>query len=363
MQNKFAQVRFHDEKTVKPIRLHDKGLPLPTQRKFKDGGQMIAPATIARAGVMEYFAGEAGPLFSDMDPKAIIKIMTREEDLFCKDSLESYRSAPITIGHPADDVTIENAKELQHGHLDGIPFADGELLAAQIVLSDIEGINRVETGDEDLSSGHDCTLVRLSDADAIALGYHAYKTNIRCNHVAIVPRGRAGSARIADSETVPPVETAETAKVTMYDQAFVSGLEAQLAAAQEAHEATKVKLADAISQVSPEAINTLIEGRLAFLAGAAKFTDVDLSKLSEVEAMRVVLKDACGRDYFGRDENFIKVRYAILQEEGAPENAETDISLALRDNAIHVNKEPVHTTPVADARQRMIDLHSGKDKK
>lgn len=357
MSKAFAWLRFCDEAIVEEsLRLQDRGVALPTQRKFKDSGQMIAPATIARVGIMEYRASELGSLFADRDPMSLVKVMTREEDLFCADSLETYRSAPITIGHPADDVTIENSKELQHGNLDGMPFRDGDQLAAHIVLSSIDAINVVETGADELSSGHDAKLIRLSDEDAAALGYDCYKSKIVCNHVAIVKRGRAGDARIADAAL-----DEEDEKVKMYDEEFVAGLQAKLAAAEEQTEALKLKLADAEVKLSDEAINAIVASKLAFRVEVAKFTDADISELSEVEAMKVAIKDSCGRDYSDKDDAFIRARYAILVEEGAPEQ-ETDISAALRDEAAH-KRNPVDNAAQAKsaaeaARARMIERNS-----
>ena len=98
-----TRVRFADEANVNIQSFKDRGLQLPTQRTFKDSGAMIAPATLARVGIMSYLAKECGAAFADMDPNAVVKIMTRPEDLFDPESLESYRAAPITIGHPDDD--------------------------------------------------------------------------------------------------------------------------------------------------------------------------------------------------------------------------------------------------------------------
>ena len=154
---KSEHMRFHDEEELETIRLVDFAFDLPSQRKFKDSGAMVARATLARVGIMEYSAGQLGSLFADKPKNEVIKVMTRAEDLFHADAIESARSAPITIGHPAEDVTIKNADYLQKGNLDGVPFADEDNihLSGYIVLTHEESLNLVDAGVDQLSSGHD----------------------------------------------------------------------------------------------------------------------------------------------------------------------------------------------------------------
>lgn len=356
------------------ITFNDRGIPMVSKRRFKDNGQMIAPATIARVGIMEYRASECGELFADRDPMDIVRVMTRAEDLFAADSLESYRGAPITIKHPKDDVTTENARELQRGHLDGLPFQDGDQLAAEVIISDAEAINLIEAGVSDLSSGHDCTLVRVADEDVEALGYDAYKTNIRNNHVAIVTRGRAGDARIADEDKVNEEVKVEDqgsgepkedeVKLSDADQLValkdeMSVLQAKFDAEVDAHAATAVKLADAEARFSDEAIQALVEKRVEFLSVLATLSDKDFSKVDELEAKRVVLQDTYGKDFADKDASYINLRFDIMLEDGvAAVSGDTDISRAFQKLA---DQKPEATTKVdeaAAARARMIERYS-----
>ena len=203
MRNK-NKVVLRDEDTVgNEVPFFDK-LPLPTERIFKDSGQMIAPCTIARVGVMLYKASECGSLFKDRDPNSIVRIATFAEDLFDAESLQTYRASPITLGHPEDDVDTENAKELVKGCLEGVPSANETRTELQgvLVLHDADTIAHVKNGKTDLSSGHSATLVLndSSNPDMTFGGWDAKKTVIKNNHVAIVDHGRAGSAHIADEQ-------------------------------------------------------------------------------------------------------------------------------------------------------------------
>lgn len=348
---KHQRLRFHDE-ADNVVRFSDRGYQLPSKRKFKDSGAMIAPVTIARTGIMEYSAGQCGDLFSDWPATKVVKVMTRAEDLFCADSIELYRSAPITIGHPVNDVDTDNASYLQKGNLDGIPFRDGEQLAGHIVLTHSEALTLVDNGVNELSSGHDATLIRLSDEEAEEMGYHAYKTNIKPNHIAIVHKGRAGTARIGDDISMIPSE-----EVKMYDQEHVTGLEARLDAAVTLSDELKGKLQAAEAKITDEAIQGLVDARLEFMQEVAQFTDTDVSKMSKIEAMKVALKDACGKDYSDRDDAFINIRYSILVEEGG--EADTAITAALRDGLPgEVDPQEKVLSAAEAARARMIERNS-----
>ena len=373
------------------VSLSDNGCDLPTQRVFKDSGAMIAPATIARTGIMNYSAGQLGKLFSDLPPTQVVKVMTTAEELFCKDSIESYHSSPITILHPDDDVDVDNASELQHGHIVGLPFRDGDNLKAHIVLSDRAALDAIEQGMEQLSSGHGAQLIRLSDEEAKRVGYHAIKTAIRNNHVAIVPSGRAGNARIADSaelleeevdEAVLPENGSEGSNEP--EGSDKTNLEQKLKDAEELHETTTAKLHDAEAKL--EAANTELEtlkaevtrlsdqlagdehkasvkqqvrDALDFLATASQFTNKDLVGMEPIEAKRVILQDHTGKDMSDRSDTYINARYEILLED-ADNGDNSAISTALKDNLSFDPTPAARPSKSDEARQRMVNRNSHK---
>jgi len=408
MQNKSALVNFRDE--AETVMLNDFLLELPSKRKFKDSGQMIAPATIARVGIMEYRAGECGALFADREPNSLVKIMTTAESLYDAASIESYRSTPITIGHPTEDVTVENSKELQKGHLEGQPFRDedGEHLSGTIVLTDIDAINAVETGAQQLSSGHTCML-KLADAGS---DWDAEKIDIRANHIAIVGLGRAASATIADekldvktlslnevelkhkmepgslkdalakgvaveSEHTTDASIAEEIALDhlaespdyytelavaeakmgddmkMFDQAHVDTMQAKLDTQAEQLVLKDAEIVALQDKTSDEAIASIVSNRVEFLAKATKFSDKDLVSMTEQEAKLLILKDSLGKDFNDKSEAYINARYDVLLEDGLDEE-ENSIAAALIDHAKNDTKVEVKQSENITARQKMI---------
>lgn len=368
MQRNNALVNFCDE--AETIALNDYAMDLPSKRKFKDSGAMIAPATIARTGIMEYRAGQCGALFADRDPDSIVRIMTEAADLFDADSIASYHSAPITIGHPEVDVTTDNSKDLQKGHLDGVPFADeaAGMLAANIVLSDSEAIDTVEAGTSQLSSGHACMLVLADEGE----DFDAKKTMIRANHVAIVARGRAGNAEIADEEDKDKTELDKAQEKIGLQDEEISTITAQLDASKEDNEVLKTKLADSKAKFDDvkakfkDAVETAVKSKLAFLAVVSKLTDTDLVSMTEQEAKLLILKDNLGKDFSDKSEVYIDARFdAYLDSKTALADAEDEdennsIAAILADDARNRAKLVDTKVPAKNntARQKMIDRNS-----
>ena len=365
-------------------------LNIPTQRKFKDSGQMIAPCSIARTGVMSYLAKECGDAFKDRDPMSIVKIATLAEDLFCKDSIESYRSAPITVGHPEDDVNTENSKDLVKGMLEGLPLRDGELLSATLVLNDADAISITKQSDSQLSSGHTARLVLC---DAAATGYDAKKTHIRCNHVAIVPRGRAGAdVRIADADAVAeegfvePVFDAEGNEVkpvevpaAVVPDAVVEPVAAEVvepvavalgdaaALAIEVAQLT-VKLEDAQAEIKTLKlidIDTLVQERLELVSNVLKLADgIVVTGKSAMELKREVVAKCRDADMTGKSDAYIEARYEVLLEDaaaGKPTPVESDMTKALRTAALvkSTTLKDKELSPAELSRQKMILRNQG----
>lgn len=371
MTNKM-QVVFKDSESVEGEVCFNDRLPLPTERIFKDSGQMIAPCTIARVGVMLYKAKECGSLFKDRAPDSIVRIATFAEDLFDSASLESYRSSPITLGHPEDDVNTENAKELVKGVLEGVPMADAknEALQSTLVLNDADAIAHVKAGESDLSSGHKAVLVLNDEAspDMTFGGWDAKKTCINNNHVAIVKRGRAGSARIADEEIKQEeVKVLDAAEIqVMLDAAKDENeiLKKDIQSLNDGIESLKQQLADATSE---DKVNTLVKAKLDFVKSAIELTDADIDITQpEVEIKRSILEAAFSKSFKDKDDAYINVRYSILQDEGIHIPAHvSEIQREMRkmhdcDASSCQDQKP---SSAEVARARMINRHTkGKNK-
>jgi len=138
--------------------------------------------TIARVGVFGYRLDNGSMLYEYVPPE------TLQDEAW----LESCKLAPMTLGHPADMVKKDNAGQVVIGQLgDGVTFAGGKNVAPLSVTRK-DGLDRLQAGTRELSCGYTCTLVARS-GEYQGQHYDAVQTNRRCNHVALVDRGRHGS--------------------------------------------------------------------------------------------------------------------------------------------------------------------------
>lgn len=154
-------------------------------------GYLVATARVARTGIQEYRASELGFVGDH-----IVKVYRPESEVFHKDALQSLSRVPVTINHPDELVTAENWKDLAVGEVGDEVMRDGDWLVVSPMLKDANALAVAGTTHREISMGY---TAELRDADPkTGADYEMY--NLRFNHLALVPQGRAGSeARIGDS--------------------------------------------------------------------------------------------------------------------------------------------------------------------
>lgn len=131
------------------------------------------------------------------------------EEVFAFDTLESLKLKPVTLNHPLELVTSQNADELQVGSLGDNPsrttqeldwngkpngwkeMTDGLNCAIDMIITKEEAINEVINGKQGLSMGYTCDLEETAGTWC-GVEYDCIQRNIRYNHCAIVDVGRAG---------------------------------------------------------------------------------------------------------------------------------------------------------------------------
>ena len=168
------------------------------RRERTPEGFLRATAALTRTGVQRYSSEELGL----PGPSREVGIYRPPETVFSDDTKASARMKPVTVGHPAHDVTPANYRNLAVGHLGDEPFAiDDRRLGASLTLTDADTIAQVEQGKDQISAGYYMNVLpERGTFDGLDYDYRV-DGPMRINHVALVDRGRAGpSVRIFDGD-------------------------------------------------------------------------------------------------------------------------------------------------------------------
>ena len=187
-------------------------------------GFLKGRAVICSTGIYEYRRADG----------SIVKELRLPEEVFAPAFLESLKLKPVTLGHPDEMVTVDNVQKYQKGTLgdnpsspggtEGKPNMAGEQagyqfyntdmyhVAIDMIIHDADTIRAVEDGTDELSVGYTCDLEQATPgARFLGQTYDYVQRNLKCNHVAVVPKGRAGdAARIRlDSDDAILVDASE----------------------------------------------------------------------------------------------------------------------------------------------------------
>jgi len=221
----------------------------PNLGKTPEGFLIATDCVIGRSGFQTYAVGELPQdsleeLGIDASNKtATIDIYRSEDEVFAPETLSSFEGKSVTNEHPNGTQFVEpsNISDLEFGHVQNVRRGDQPLdsgdwpLLGDLIIKREPLLSLVESGRKrSLSCGYDYVLAR--DGDKIA------QVAIRGNHVAVVPKGRAGAeARIKDSAAaVDPV-------IEVKPQSEGAGLSST---GKEGKETTKVAKPNGVSWIS-----------------------------------------------------------------------------------------------------------------
>ena len=160
-------------------------------------GYLVTEARVARGGnIQDYYGSEIG----EGEPGKLYKIWRPADEIFRADSLATFAHKPVTMGHPEIGVTPDTWRRDAIGHVGSEVVRDGEFVRVPLVVMDKGAIDKIEDGTREISMGYECDLVMEAGTTPDGRTYDGFQRNIRINHCAIVPAGRAGpQCRIGDS--------------------------------------------------------------------------------------------------------------------------------------------------------------------
>lgn len=153
----------------------------PNMDKTPEGYLICRNVPINRTGVQVYTAREVGIPGGGDDPVNVYRL---EEDVFSPAALASMEGKDVTRGHPPEMLEASNQAAYSNGHIENVR-RDGENTVGDLIIKDPGLVSDVENGVlREVSCGYYCTFEPYLD------GYK--QTHLVGNHVAVVPRGRAG---------------------------------------------------------------------------------------------------------------------------------------------------------------------------
>ncbi len=147
------------------------------------GGIKIA-ATLTRSGVFVYIQPD-GSVRREYRPAS---------EVFKPESLALLQAAPLTNLHPgAGRVDSASWRSVAVGHVGEDVRQAGTHVAATIYVQDADTIALIESGERrEISCGYDQTYVPGAGVSPEGEAYDGTQTDLCYDHVALVPRGRAG---------------------------------------------------------------------------------------------------------------------------------------------------------------------------
>lgn len=157
-----------------------------------DEGFLRVQMRATRVGVFKYLRKDG----------SIARELRHPDDVFAPESLATLQGKPITLLHPKNIpnglVTSKNVGKVSVGLTgDNVEVADNAFVDTTGTITSDRGVREVEkrmdrNEDQEVSCGYKCDMIEESgifNGEA----YDRRQVNIQYNHVALVPKGRAGN--------------------------------------------------------------------------------------------------------------------------------------------------------------------------
>ncbi|MBX9839443.1 MAG: DUF2213 domain-containing protein [Silvanigrellaceae bacterium] len=112
------------------------------------------------------------------------------EEVFKKESMQSLANVPFTDLHPGEAVHAFNATKYSKGLTDSEVKQNNDLLETALTIFDGPTIEKIINGTHEVSAGYN-SVKEFTPGIYNGQPYDCIQRNIRYNHLALVPKGRA----------------------------------------------------------------------------------------------------------------------------------------------------------------------------
>ena len=324
----------------------------PTRIQAEEGYILYTGVPIARTGSMEYGREEVG-----LDGEGTVNVYRDAADVFEPAAIASFEGKIVTDEHPPVMLDEQNVMRYIKGTVHNVRRGTGDeadMLIADLMIYDPELNWEIREGKREVSAGYYLEYEEGPDGKL-------YQKRIRGNHVAIVPKGRAG-ARVAIKDQTHETKTGGTKmaeKKSLLGRFFATAKDAdpeevaEVARVLAAHE-TAQEETPAAPPVASEEKPTAEKDSVAELLAAVKML---LEKMEEKhEAKEGTLEELAdeGGEYDPEDdENGV----TVVTDEDMEEEEEEEPGMAV-DSAKVIARDmlPIlNAIPDADARRKAKD--------
>lgn len=168
--------------------------------RLTDEGFILAEGFFAKPGILVY-RDSAGNEWRELVP---------ESTLHDAASLGTIGQKPITLEHPAQDVSPENISQFEVGNVSpDITIVEGGFVRVELSIRRADAIKAVRDGKVELSPGYLVQIEATAGVDPVFGRYDAIQRNRRYNHLAIVEAARGGAdIRLRSDSDLFPVPAA-----------------------------------------------------------------------------------------------------------------------------------------------------------
>jgi hypothetical protein len=173
-------------------------------REITPEGYLKAKASITCVGIQDYYGIElAGSIDTPVIPGKVYSVFRPPETVFHDTTIETAKLKPVTDDHPTVDVDANNNRNLAIGNMgESVTCLNDTELCLSIIITDAQGVKKIEAGTHQLSSGYVADL-------KVQTGIHKGKSYdmifsgpMVINHIALLEKGRCDSgARILDNRS------------------------------------------------------------------------------------------------------------------------------------------------------------------
>lgn len=256
---------------------------------------MRVPGKLTRVGIFPYLQADG----------TVRKELRCAEEVFNQDSLDSLRLVPVTHGHPKGGLDAKTAQPMARGAVGDVVTHDENYVTATVGVFDQSLIEAIERGESELSCGYRCDL-DMTPGEWNGEKYDAKQINIRYNHLAVVPRGRAGHdvalkldsaeveermalVKVGDKDFECPQEVADAFAAQAQALAAVTNKATADAADRDAQKQRADAAEAVVAQAKKDApdVKALVKARVELERTAAEFVAVDKMDAMDDAAIKV----------------------------------------------------------------------------